>query len=840
MNAVLAIALVMAQAGQTGADLMAAAKARLDANDRAGSRALYEQAAAACEKLGDYACAGRAYNELGLFAFFDGRGGEVSRWYTRAAAAFERAGLVSEHAMAIRATTFDSAMTMNDRLDALERAAVVASAVDNLGLQGLIKHAMGDGLFGSGRFAESQRTLEEALLLLEKADNPMSLARLLTSLGRSFRLHGHPELALPHYERALKLQEASGDLDGQSQTLNAISISLRAMHNAEAGVAASERALELARQSKSIVTMEYRMSGLAEAYMDVGRYREARPLYLAVIERAMAAGRELNTDLYYLNLAHVERGLGDHTAALAAANKGLEMAERSGQREFVFKGHHTRARIHETLGQLDEAVADAEKAVAIVESLRATLVPLDALKQGFTDTNRDVYSTLIRLLTKRGRHADALLTGERGRARAFLDLLATRSIGSESDAGETLLSRLRDPKEPMLRSFVSADPPVLGGVVGVAKRLGSHILTYWVDGEAVTITVVSPDGEVNGARIEVSARRLENLIRSTWQTGTESSSMATTRGSTGRIQVDDRGRTAFRELYDLLVLPVRRWLPPRGDAKLTIVPHGALFRLSFAALINERNQYLIEGYSVHYSPSVAVLQMAEAHQPAAVNAAPVVIADPDVRLEIAGETFGDLPAARREADGVAAALGSDRTVRLTGAPATEARVRELAPAARILHFATHGIVPDDQPFEAFLALSGDGKNPSSDGRLTAREVYDLQLTADLVVLSACRTARGQVTGDGVLGLSRAFLYAGAPSLMATLWDVYDDAGAQLLPVFYTEWAKRPDKAVALQQAQIDLIRRLRAGAIKVATPAGEFVVPEHPAFWAGFVLVGAP
>jgi CHAT domain-containing protein/tetratricopeptide (TPR) repeat protein len=840
MSAVLLAALLLGQVATSGPELMKAAKARLDANDRAAAHALYQQAAAACERDGDFRCAGLAYNELGLMAFFDGAGGQVARWYGQAAVAFERGGLAAEQAMAIRATIFDTQMTATQRLVALERAATVAAPTGDARLQGLIRHAQGDALFTAGRFAESQTALEEALSLLEQAKDSAALARVLTSLGRAFRLHGRPDRALAQYERAWQIQQAAGDLPGQAQTMSAIAVAQMAMNNPAEAVKASELGLELARQSKSVAAIENRLGNLANTYSRAGRHREARPLYLDLIEKAISAGREFEVDDYYLNLADIELALGELEAGLAAVNKGLDVAARRQQPEFLFWGLLTRAHIYEGLGRLDDAVADTERSVAIVESLRSTLVPEDALKQGFSDRHREVYSTLIRLLVKRGRHAEALLAGERGRARAFLDLLATRSIGSETGTGATLLSRLRDPKEPMLRSFVSADAPRLDGVVATARRLDSHILTYWVDDDAVTMTVVSPAGIVNAARVEVDSRRLESLIRSTWQTDTAPASTTTTRGSAGRIQADDRSRAAFRELYDLLVLPVRRWLPPRGDATLTIVPHGPLFRLSFAALANERNQYLIEGYSVHYTPSVGVLQVTEMHQPAAADAPAVIIADPNVRQTVLGETFGALPAARREADGVAAALRSDRTVRLTGMPATEERVRELTSSARILHFATHGFVPDDQPFDGFLALSGESRDPVRDGRLTAREVYDLKIGADLVVLSGCRTARGQVTGDGVLGLSRAFLYAGAPSLMATLWDIYDDAGPQLLPAFYTEWAKSGNKAAALRTAQVNAIRRLRAGAIKVNTPAGEFVVPEHPAFWAGFVLVGEP
>ena len=837
MNHLVVIALLALQAGNA-ADLMAAAKARLT-TDRAGARDLYQEAATVCETAGDYGCAGRAYNDLGLMAYFDGTGGEVRRWYERAAGAFERAGMIKEQAMAIRGTTFDSTMSQADWVAAIDRALGVAASLDDPGVSGLLHHSRGDAMFAAGRYIESQQELEIALGLLERAGNPAPIARVLTSLGRAFRLHGHPERALEQYQRAFALQEKAKDLPGQSQTMNAVAIAHVALGNVAEAVKAAEQSLALARQSNQARTISFRSAGLAKIYLDAGRFADAETLLLKVVEQDGEAG----VGEFHLNLAAVQTALGRPLEAIVTGTQGIEISTQKGLPEYVMEGLKDRATAYERADRLPEALTDARRAAEILESLRATLVPEDALKQGFADTNKKVYSTLIRLLLKNGNAAEALLASERGRARAFLDLLATRSISSETANAPTLLSRFRDPTEPLLRSFVAADPPQLSGVTATAARLRSHIVTYWVDPEAVTVSVISPAGAVHGTRINLTSKRLDALVRATWQAQSEAKApkLRPTRGAAaGRVRMDENSRAALRELYDLLVLPIRQWLPARGDARLTIVPHGPLFRLSFAALTNERNQYLIEGYSVHYAPSIAVLQLTETHRRAAADAPNVLIADPDLRTSPGDEVLGRLPAARREVLGVANAIHTNRSQLLIGAPATETRVRQAASSARVLHFATHGIVPDDQPFDAYLALGADGVDPAQDGRLTAREVYDLKLTADLVVLSGCRTARGQVTGDGVLGLSRAFLYAGTPSMMATLWDVYDDAAERLLPSFYAAWENGGDKAAALRQAQIGLIRRLRAGAIKVATPAGEFVVPEHPAFWAGFVLVGEP
>jgi len=158
----------------------------------------------------------------------------------------------------------------------------------------------------------------------------------------------------------------------------------------------------------------------------------------------------------------------------------------------------------------------------------------------------------------------------------------------------------------------------------------------------------------------------------------------------------------------------------------------------------------------------------------------------------------------------------------------------------VLHFATHAIVSDDDPFASFLALGPSIGGSTSDGLLTSQEVYGLDLHADLVVLSACRSAGGSVTGDGISAFARAFIYAGTASLVASLWDVADEPTNRLLPDFYRAWLGGESKSRALRGAQLRLLRDLRAGRVTINTPAGLVSIPEHPVFWAGFALFGEP
>jgi CHAT domain-containing protein len=187
-----------------------------------------------------------------------------------------------------------------------------------------------------------------------------------------------------------------------------------------------------------------------------------------------------------------------------------------------------------------------------------------------------------------------------------------------------------------------------------------------------------------------------------------------------------------------------------------------------------------------------------------------------------------------------ARLASSQVTSLAGRAATEAAIRSAAGRHRVVHFATHGLVSSDRPFDSFLALATSGTARQDDGRLTAAEIYDLSLSAELVVLSACRAASGRVSGDGIVGLTRAFLTAGTPSILAALWDLADESAEHVMPRFYADWKRTGDKSQALRAAQLAFLRELRAGTIKVTTPLGALPLPPHPVLWANFVLIGEP
>jgi CHAT domain-containing protein len=303
-----------------------------------------------------------------------------------------------------------------------------------------------------------------------------------------------------------------------------------------------------------------------------------------------------------------------------------------------------------------------------------------------------------------------------------------------------------------------------------------------------------------------------------------------------------------RALYDMLLGPVADDL--EGAARVRVVPDGVLHYLPFEVLLTrapgERERtfatlpYLAREAVVGYAPSVGVLDLLRRARPggSAPASGALLVGDP------AGAAPGDLsvlaPAAElrhagAEIERVAARFPPGTVLTLRGPRATALEVQRAAEAGayRFVHFAVHGYLNDRRPQFSGLLLGADPA-ARDDGFLTIGRVFGLELRGGHVVLSACSSALGEeVTGEGLVGLTRAFLYAGGRGVVAALWEIPDASAAEFMAAFYAEACREgsPDAAAALAAAKRAMIARGRAGA-----PEGLDLA--HPHCWAGFTLSG--
>ena len=776
------------------------------------------------ERLSNLDGIGSAHNLLATVAELLGDRADARAHSTQAIDAFTASGN-----RAFRSVATLNLLRAGPKLEPGEAEMLMARAVEDSRAgndklnEASALHFWGDNLFIQGRYEEAFDKLDRARSLYEEVGNRAAVGTVFNSLGRVYRAHGRIDDALQFQLKALELHEAAGSQFELMQSLNAVASVYLMLDRLTDAREYYERALALAEQSDSIRIQDTLRANLATLLIRQGEFARALP----VLEDVLAHGLDVYPSLRQNQIAFARLKLGQPREALAAAERALELCG-VGADDCVM-ALRERARARAALGDDAAARADIAEALRRVEEVRARLVPTDFFKQGFTRTLESIHSVAIALNVADHADATALEIAERARSRAFLDLLAARAIEPNDSPIVVRGSSGATNGMASLRSHVTAPPASAADIVASAKRLGSTFVLYWVADDVLTVWTITPDGSIHARQVNVLRSKLETLVKAT--------------AAGGQTATKTQATNAWRELYDLLIQPVRDALPRSSGSLLTIVPHGPLVNLSFAALKDARGRYLLEDYAIHYAPAGSLFTFTSAARlPAGRTGNMLVVVDPSLPARAKLDApLARLPGARAEADAIAKLMPALRTTTLRDTTATESRVRTAADGKAILHFATHAVVRDDDPFGSFLALSAaSGGGAESDGVLTAQDIYGWNLHADLVVLSACRSGSGHITGDGVATFSRAFMYAGTPSLVVSLWDVADEPTNRLLPGFYRTWFSGQSKARSLRGAQLQLLRDLRAGKVQLQTRAGLVTLPEDPVLWAGFVLIGEP
>ncbi|MEE8161691.1 MAG: CHAT domain-containing tetratricopeptide repeat protein, partial [Acidobacteriota bacterium] len=559
------------------------------------------------------------------------------------------------------------------------------------------------------------------------------------------------------------------------------------------------------------------------------RYAEAEANFLEA-ERASAEIKNTNNWVKaLLELGNVNRLTGKQAKALEYYDRTYELSERYGIKEVLWRAAAGKAALLRVQGKREEALEWYARAVDIVERLRAAL-KIDEFRNSFQVNKQDLYQDIISLLVEMGRTEEAFNYLERSRSRSFIDLLGNQKltlknevdqrqlehitklsrrvdalaaeIASFETAPQGLQEQYRETKtiyeeallvlkqnNPALSSFVAVVPLTQGEVQRMLKP-GVGLLSYKLAGDRTYVWLLKADGtlfyQVPAGKEQLAAlvKRYRSLVQRLEPVGEE-----------------------VEALYGLLIGPVENDL--QGLEYVGIIPDDALHYLSFAAL-KDKEGYLVDRYPIFYTPSASVLKYTFAKRGKAKQTKVLAVGNPDL-----GHYNYDLPLAELEARSIRWNF-PDMDI-LTGSKATKEWLLENISNYGIIHLAVHGEFDEFNPLLSSLWLA----SPNPDNRrLTVKEVFSLDLKADLVTLSACQTGLGKLRAGELIGLNRAFIYAGTHALLSALWRVDDLSTSLLMKHFYRNYV-RMDKAKSLRQAQLR---------VKKDFP--------HPAYWAGMSLVG--
>ncbi|MGH9349393.1 MAG: CHAT domain-containing protein [Vicinamibacterales bacterium] len=720
------------------------------------------------------------------------------------------------------------------------------------------------GLLGNAYalLGDWSRTLDYAARAFDANPNPSDDTRFWyhTNRGIAYYEFHDRDRAEESFRRGLEIAQQTGRRRSESVALGELGLVAWELDgNRERALELYDRAISIARDIGVPLLEATWLNNAGNVFRDTGEYAPALDRYRQALALNPARG-DRRDPVPVKNIGQVLAAMGRTQEAERFLLEAVAAADRRDNGKIRWQA---RMELGDLYRASDAARADRyyRESLETLEAGQNTVL-LEGFRAGMLGralNQYDPYDRYIGFLLGRGDEAGAFAVAERARARVFLESLTAartelaatipgeylqaetellrrisahqrelRAPTLEGDRRRDLLAQITLAEDELtsLRLRLAADRPavvearfprlqsledVRTDVLGddealVMFFLGRDASTAWILDRSGTSVVSLPARDA----IERAVRRLLPTLQSPDAT------------------IDEDARAWLSET---LVAPVVARAPE--GAHLVIVPHAILNYLPFELLRDDGGRHLIERHTVSYAPSVSSLAYLRrrATSPASDTRTVLAVGSPATQATTpaaerdALASIGllkPLPHSRAEIRRVASMFRPHSRL-LEGEAATEEALHAGVDRAGILHIATHALVDEERPERSGLALSPGGQG--SDGILQMREVYSLDLDAALVTLSACQTALGrEVTGEGLVGLSRAFFYAGANAVMASLWSVNDASTSALMEHVYT----RIREGASIDRALADAKRAFLRG------PAAR----RHPYYWAPFILTG--
>lgn len=644
-------------------------------------------------------------------------------------------------------------------------------------------------------------------------------ANLYRELGTGFMREGDAQKAVEYLSYSLQAQESR---------LTFFTTARRA----------KPQAIENAQQ-RVVGTLER----LGTAHQRAGNAAEAIKSFERGINIIKESGLKSPSESnLYQGLGHLYLNQKDYPRALENLQKALELAERAGQVPPIQRASSDIGNVFLQTQRPAEAIPYFKKAIDTIESTRS-LLESEELRSSFFEDKGQIYGGIILAHLAANNVEEAFNYNERARSRAFLDILGSRvqlargGLLNEERALQARISALQArmtvgagdgdeedgefDRRQLRQELEAAQKAYTDFLARVRKEDKEHASLMTV--EPLTLKQLQEMLDPGVSLLEyfvvrgravlwVVERDRVNLVRLSLNRSDLISKVGALRDSIYQVGEKDKFKQISQELYRVLIEPA---LPHIRGKELVIIPNDVLHYLPYQALLSSQGRYLVQDYPIYYLSSASLMQFTREKRRASRGSGEraLVMGNPSL-----GDQAYDLRFAEREAREIGRVY-PESAVYLKS-EATKPRAVSLSPDYDILHFAVHGELNQDDPMSSGLLLAGGEKG---DGKLKASEIFSLNLKADTVVLSACETGLGKITnGDEIIGLTRAFIYAGTPSVITTLWKVNDRASYELMREFYSN-LKTQKKSEALRQAQLKTMQQF----------------PE-PFFWAAYGLTGEP
>ncbi len=714
-------------------------------------------------------------------------------------------------------------------LDFYQQALAIAKAIGDRPREGNILAGIGVAYENLGQYPQALDALRQALAIGKEVGNRKGEGIALNAIGSTYESLGQYRQALDFYQQALTIRQEVGDRAGEAANLSNIGGIYNRLRQYPQALDFYQKTLTIQQEIGERLGEGTTLNNIGGVYIALKQYQQALDFFQQALSISKEISDRAGEGMTLGNVGGIYIALGQYSQALDFYRQALTILRDTGNRK---EEGESLSLIGFALFQTNRLAAAEEalfESITVLESLRASELS-DADKVALFETEVSNNKLLQQVLIAQNKTEAALEVAERGRTRVFVEQLATKLSESQSKA-------------------ILSNAPDLEAIRRTAQQQNATLVEYsaidsGVGNPALYIWVIQPTGKIHFQTVDLTTldRPLSDLVTSSRdaigvrnRSSDEPANVVVELKPEAQQQQKAQQRQNLRQLHQLLIEPIAQYLPTNPDERVIFIPQGELFLVPFPALVDTEGNYLIKKHTILTAPSIQVLDLTrQQRQLVGANSSSPIQGDnalvvgnpimPKVWNLAKGieEQLSSLPGAEEEAVTIAKVLA---TKPMLWEQASESAVVQRMPQARIIHLSTHGLLeygsPQDsgvQDVPGAIALSPSVKD---DGLLTSAEILKMKLKAELVVLSACDTGRGRITGDGVIGLSRSLITAGVPSVIVSLWSVPDAPTAELMSEFYRQWQQNPDKAKALRQAMLITMQN-----------------HPNPRDWAAFTLIG--
>ncbi len=861
----------------------------------------YEQSRNLCEEIGEQENLSNALNNIALVYTTRGEYRRAIELYEKTIRLFESVGAKKRIARTLvnMANAYSSLDDHPNTIKTLQKSLAISEALDDKPIIAMALNNTGYVYYSQGDFDLSLHYFQKSLAMRQEVGVRAQMIPVMNSIADVYRKQGRYDQALKMYSESLAICEAAKEKRHVSPTLEGIGDIHLAQKNYAAAQEAYEKALKFAEQSDYKRFMARALARLGSMFEARGDYLKAlesadrasamaRPLGLVdTLWRARTVAGEAHRALHQFaeakaafaeaikvieslrgQLVGGEREQQSFLADKLAPYTGLiELSLEEGDERAAF-GYAEQAKARVLLDVLHGGRVEINKALTLPERTRERSLKgeLTALNESIGRERENDKPDAARLNDLLARQQKTRLDYEAFQANLYAahPELAVQRGESHPLRLDQLSALVPDSNTALLEYVVAEDRTFL---FVITKRNESNQTPRTATGNAAPVSQTKSLPDLHVFNINITREALTKRV-------THFQRQIATR--------DLLFSNEARALYATLLEPAAAQLKNR--TRLILIPDSALWELPFQTLQSTNNEYVIEHHAISYAPSLSVLgeivrgRARRSQQRPSSNSALLAFGNPSFkanapqiveakevearpdahRLITAAGTmhtqsaFADLPEAERQVRLIGALYGAGRSRVYTGAEAREDRVKNEAHNFRILHLATHSVLDDTRPMYSHVLLTpstGSATPPPNaglttndvngeDGLLEAWEMMQLNLHADMVVLSACETAGGRVaSGEGVIGLSWALFVAGSPTTVVSQWKVESASTTELMLAFYGNLraasnhphtrqlftSNAMSKAEALRQASLTLLHTEKYA---------------HPFYWAGFIVIG--